>query len=101
MLDFANMKRGEKLIDRDDDEHTFIAYTPEVKTGEPVVTIWEGRVTAWGVEQFPVPTQVAYINIYRDLDPDRCGTREEADERAFSTRIACVRVEFIEGQFDA
>lgn len=48
-----------------------------------------------------VPTKIVrYLNFY---GPEHCfmyDTRPEADEHSSPNRIACIRVEFTEGQFD-
>lgn len=45
--------------------------------------------------------RVTYLNVYPDINSGvTWATRAEADSCASSARVACVRVEFREGQFD-
>ena len=43
---------------------------------------------------------VKYVNLYPDCSGGGYTTREKADRQAGRNRIACVRVDFEEGQFD-
>ena len=47
------------------------------------------------------PKRGVWLNVY-DYGPAACfySSREEADERAGASRLACIRLEFEEGQFD-
>lgn len=102
MIDFKNMARGTKLIDKDRDEHTFIAYVPEAGPHDCVVTL-SGRssIIGWGEDYFELAKQVRYMNVYPD---GVTGMLEEsvrdADAAAASHRVARVRVEFAPGQLD-
>ena len=45
--------------------------------------------------------RVMYVNVYNDNEPVyRCQSRKDADEKECKKRIACIRVEYTEGQFD-
>lgn len=49
------------------------------------------------------PKRVVWLNVYCDGNPVRYyyyDSRKEADGAALPSRIACIRVEFEEGQFD-
>lgn len=47
------------------------------------------------------PKCVVWLNVYpEDIFGNAYNSRVEADENALSTRIACIRVEFEENQFD-
>ena len=50
----------------------------------------------------PPPKQVLYFNMYKDGTRGAYKTRDSADKASayLTGRIACVRVEFSEGQFD-
>ena len=47
------------------------------------------------------PKRVVWLNVYGGVSPCYCySTRKEADRQAGHHRIACIRVEFEENQFD-
>lgn len=50
------------------------------------------------------PKRVRYVNVYRSPSSDHLGddhaTRGAADRRATPARIACIRIEYSEGQYD-
>lgn len=54
------------------------------------------------VDLRPLPTkkQVRWENCYPEGEFYTYSSREEADRHAASDRIACIRVEYAEGQFD-
>lgn len=53
----------------------------------------------WTLESEIKPTQVGYLNIFKQ--PTLYATRADADTHHLKdSRLACVRVEFVEGQFD-
>lgn len=59
---------------------------------------WDWKNWRYRVKPKPI---VRYVNLY----PSEMGsgvycTRADADNRAGSKRIACIRIEFTEGQFD-
>jgi hypothetical protein len=48
------------------------------------------------------PKRVVWLNVYDDDRPTvhSYHSREEADSYAYANRLACIRLEFEEGQFD-
>ena len=68
---------------------------------QPFVDDWCPNFAVFEYRVKPEP-QVAYVNFYHDdIQTVRLArSREEANERSISGRIACVRVTFVEGQFD-
>ena len=72
------------------------------------VTRWniDGRIDCSKVNHeldlINVPEKrVMYVNIYRELVPFAYMSREHADQDKYiKDRIACIRVEYTEGQFD-
>lgn len=54
-------------------------------------------IKAWSPK--PTPPEVRYLNIYRGFYVAAYKTRQEADSAA-GGRVACVRVEYREGQYD-
>ena len=46
------------------------------------------------------PKRVLWLNVYPDGDSSSHESREDADSRSLDGRIACLKIEFAEGQFD-
>lgn len=72
----------------------------EAKSGERITYVRDGMLCSGSLMDAPPEVKVFYINI----DEDECDTifysRTEADSEAFGDRVACVRVEYYEGQYD-
>ncbi len=46
------------------------------------------------------PKQVRYVNVYKDEVEGAWSCRNDADRSAARSRLACIRIEFTEGQYD-
>ena len=52
------------------------------------------------VKPKPKPKRVMWLNVYPDDDAYMPRTRKDADDSSRGGRIACLKIEFEEGQFD-
>lgn len=94
-----------------DDNHPVVGLCKKVADDNEMVLVFtatgrrdQGRGGGWDIVSEIKPKKVGYVNIY-----DRYGgeylisnSRKHADNRASSgkVRVACVRIEYEEGQFD-
>ena len=70
----------------------------------PYVWSWRGEYGDEGQEHdmdlVEIPKlQIRYLNIYKDRS-SIYGSRKEADRQSGNSRVACIRIEFRDGQFD-
>lgn len=107
-FDIEAAKAGAPLICRDGTPAKFIAHVPEADSSYQVAALIRGEIYAFSAigcycntkaneDLFLAPVKrKAWVNIYED--GNRHETKELADQRAISHRIACVEVEYTEGQ---
>lgn len=88
---------------------TFGAHNPNASKFSMVV-LWDSSGTAWAVSEkgFGVggsqlvtmapKKRVVWVNMYNGTIGVVCQSKEDANERPCGSRIACVRVEFTEGE---
>lgn len=118
-LDLEAAKRGEPIVCRDGTPAKFIAHVPEADATHAVVFMVNGKIrtaelTGWFFGRDSAPSQYdlfmvpvkrkVWINLYSD-DPQPVtycanATRKAADDNAQACdgRIACIEIEFEEGQ---
>jgi hypothetical protein len=107
-------KKGKSYKTRDGREATVYATADEtgrrihgavLAQGEWRQLSWDRGGNVWttrssGLDILP-NTHTRYVNIYSgDHNGAMCKSREYADNIANSARIACLKLEFYEGQFD-
>lgn len=121
-FDLEAAKRGEPIVNRKGDTVKFIAHVPEATLESRVLTVNDDGVINcnyengkcihdWESEEdlFMASKKIrGWINIYKDDELGECESRywfnkdkEQADRRAsrsITNRIACIEVEFEEGQ---
>lgn len=76
--------------------------------GENQVILWTiDGVCSYSHSGFPAydlvevtPKRVMWLNVYPDDDAYMPRTRKDADDSSRGGRIACLKIEFEEGQFD-
>ena len=90
------------VLDEPLDDGATIIGILTTRLGRRLVESWhsDGEYLGAGLEgenNLTPPKKVTYLNLYEGR---RHHTRAEADKGAGTGRIACVKVEYMEGQFD-
>lgn len=78
-------KAGAPIQTRDGRPAKFIAHVPEAVDDCKIVVLIEGIIHGW-------------LNVYEDGNNTSYLTKEEADKHARVIRIACIPIEFVEGE---
>lgn len=106
---------GHKWQTRDGREATQVTAFDVVNKAEGIVAVIEGRIatflaedgmyyvnrgaTEWDLCDVPV-ARVAYVNVYPANAIGHYKTRDDANIGAGANRLACLRIEYTEGQHD-